>query len=156
MSEGAEAKCCERARGWLLGNATSFGACRWALVPLRLMLGVIFSAHGAQKAFGWFGGQGFGAAVEMVRGLGFPLPVVFAAMLVLAEFGGGVLLILGVAPRLAAFGIAISMAVALVKVHWSTGFFGTHLQQVVLAACVTVMLAGGGAACLSGHRGQKE
>jgi len=43
-----------------------------------------------------------------------------------------------------------------VKVHWSTGFFGTHLQQVVLAACVTLMLAGGGAACLSGHRGQKQ
>ncbi|KPK58693.1 MAG: hypothetical protein AMK73_09050 [Planctomycetes bacterium SM23_32] len=132
----------------MLGNRTSPGACRWGLVPLRLMVGVIFFVHGSQKAFGWFGGSGFDGTVQMLSGLGFPVSQLFAVLLIAGELGGGVLLLLGVAPRLSALAIATVMTVALLTAHRHDGFFRTHLQQMLLAACVTIMVAGGGALSL--------
>lgn len=137
---------------WLFGNRAGSLAHRWALVPLRLMIGVIFITHGAQKAFGAFGGGGFGGTVNMLMGLGFPVPEVFAVMLILAELVGGTLLVLGVIPRIDALALFIVMAVAITTAHWSDGFFGTHMQQVIAAGCVTVFIAGGGALSLQPSR----
>ena len=55
------------------------------------------------------------------------------------------MLIVGLAPHMAALAIGIAMLVALVKVHWGGGFMGTHLLQVILAACLALFIAGGGA-----------
>jgi putative oxidoreductase len=137
---------------WLFGNRAGSLAHRWALVTLRLTVGVIFIAHGAQKAFGAFGGPGFGGTVKMLTDLSFPVPEVFAVMLTLAELVGGVLLVLGLLPRIAAVAIFIVMAVALLKVHWTEGFFKTHEQQMIAAACVTIFIAGGGALSLQPSR----
>ncbi len=153
MSEMAEA----RGEGWLcwlLGNRAGDSSVRWALVPLRLMIGVIFFVHGAQKAFGWFGGGGFKATAEMLGGLGFPATGLFAVLLVLAELVGGIMLIVGLAPRVAAIAIAVTMIVAMFTAHRGGGFLGTHLQQMIIAGCVTVLIAGSGA--LSLQRGSPE
>jgi len=130
---------------WLFGSQASAWMCRASLVPLRLMTGVIFAAHGAQKAFGWFGGIGFGGTVEMFRNtLHFPVPGLFAVLLIVAELVGGLMLIVGLAPRLAAAAVGVVMIGALFTVHRGQSFFETHTQQMVLAACVTIMFGGAG------------
>lgn len=140
---------------WVLGNATTYTACRMALLPLRLMIGLIFMVHGAQKAFGWFGGSGFQNTVGMVESIGFPLPLIWAVLLLVAELGGGVALIFGLATRLAAILIAVVMVVAMTTVHAQDGFLGTHLQQMILVACITLLLAGGGAFSILSVRRRK-
>lgn len=92
------------------------------LALLRLALGVVFFAHGAQKALGWFDGLGFNSTMGFFEHkLG--VPAVFAALAILAEFLGGIGLIFGFLTRIAAFGIAVNMAVAVAMVHAANGFF---------------------------------
>ena len=82
-----------------------------ATLILRLVLGVVFLAHGAQKLLGWFGGPGFSGTMGMFTGyLHIPAPLAFLA--IAAEFFGGLGLILGFLTRIAAFGIAVNMLVA--------------------------------------------
>src|SRR5712672_3336278 len=93
-----------------------------ATLILRLVLGVVFFAHGAQKLLGWFGGPGFSGTMGMFTGyLHIPAPLAFLA--IAAEFFGGLGLILGFLTRIAAFGIAVNMVVAIWKVHGAFGFF---------------------------------
>jgi putative oxidoreductase len=129
---------------WLFGNAAGDCSLRYGLLPLRLMIGVIFVVHGAQKAFGWFGGGGFSGTVEMLGGMDFPAPGLFALLLVLGELVGGILLIVGLVPRLGAVAIAIVMVVALLTAHRADGFLKTHQQQVILAGCLTMLITGVG------------
>ncbi len=71
------------------------------LTTLRLVLGVVFFAHGAQKALGWFGGYGFSGTMGFfTQQLGIPAPLVFLA--ICAEFLGGIGLIVGFLTRIAA------------------------------------------------------
>lgn len=137
---------------WLFGNAAGDCSLRWGLLPIRLMIGVIFVVHGSQKAFGWFGGGGFSGTVEMIEGLGFPAPAVFAAMVMLGELVGGILLILGLLPRLGALAIAVVMVVALLTAHRADGFLKTHQQQVILAGCITMLITGVGRPALQKSR----
>ncbi len=129
---------------WLLGNRASDCALRYALLPIRLMTGVIFFWHGAQKAFGWFGGNGFSGVVENLSNMQFPLPTVMALLLVLAELVGGLMLIVGIVPRFAAGALAVVMVVALCTAHKGDPFVQTHSQQMLLAAAVTIFIAGVG------------
>ncbi len=93
-----------------------------SLVILRAALGIIFFAHGSQKLLGWFGGYGFDATLQFFQQqLG--IPPALAAISILVEFFGGIVLLLGLLTRVAAFLLAINMAVALVTVHLSQGFF---------------------------------
>ncbi len=133
-----------RRRLWLLSNTAHSFTFRYALVPLRLMVGIIFLTHGLQKAFGWFGGPGFQATADMLANLGFAVPGLFAVLLAIAEMAGGLMLILALAPRLAAAVLIVVMAVALSTAHKGQSFFQTHQQQMLIAACVTMFLAGGG------------
>src|SRR5256885_12788909 len=81
-----------------------------ATVILRLALGVVFFAHGAQKMLGWFGGWGFSATMGLFTGMmHIPAPLAFLA--IAAEFFGGMGLILGFLTRLAAFGIGAHILV---------------------------------------------
>src|SRR5437899_12917617 len=125
-----------------------------ATVILRLVLGVVFFAHGAQKMLGWFGGWGFSATMGFFTGMmHIPAPLAFLA--IAAEFFGGLGLILGFLTRIAAFGIAVNMLVAIVMVHHSYGFFmnwtgtqkgeGFEYHLLVLAITGYLMIRGAGA-----------
>src|SRR5882724_13537771 len=93
-----------------------------AAAILRLVLGLVFFAHGAQKMLGWFGGYGFAGTMSFFTGpLHIPAPLAFLA--IAAEFFGGLGLILGFLTRIAAFGIAVNMVVAILAVHSTFGFF---------------------------------
>jgi putative oxidoreductase len=120
---------------------------------LRLALGVVFFTHGAQKMLGWWGGYGFSATMSGFEHTG--IPAVFAFLAIAAEFFGGLGLILGLLGRVAAFGIACVMVVAIVKVHAVNGFFmnwagrqkgeGIEYHVLVLAMTAAIMIMGSGA-----------
>lgn len=93
----------------------------FSLIFLRAALGVIFFAHGSQKLLGWFGGYGFDATVQFFQQMG--IPPVLATLAILAEFFGGLMVLLGFFTRIGAAGIAVTMAVALFTVHLQQGFF---------------------------------
>jgi putative oxidoreductase len=127
---------------------------RVAPAILRLVLGVVFFTHGAQKMLGWWGGYGFSGTMGMfTQGMG--IPAVFAFLAIAAEFLGGLGLILGLLGRVAAFGIACNMLVAIVKVHAANGLFmnwagkqkgeGFEYHLLVLAMTAAIMIAGSGA-----------
>lgn len=89
---------------------------------LRLALGVVFFAHGAQKLLGWFGGYGWeGTMGFLTQSLQIPAPL--AALAILAEFFGGIAIILGLLTRPAAAALSLTMLVAAFKVHMVNGFF---------------------------------
>jgi len=82
-----------------------------ALLVLRICAGVIMTAYGAQKLFGVLGGMGFNGTLDMFqKNMG--IPPVFGALAIFAEFFGGLGLLLGLASRIAAFGVMSTMAVA--------------------------------------------
>src|SRR6202166_3467606 len=93
-----------------------------ATTILRLVLGVIFFAHGAQKMLGWFGGYGFTGTMGFFTGV-LHIPAVFAFLAIAAEFFGGLGLIFGLFTRVAAFGIFCNMAVAVATIHHQFGLY---------------------------------
>jgi putative oxidoreductase len=119
---------------------------------LRLTLGLVFFPHGAQKVLGWFGGYGFTGTMGFFTSMG--IPAVFAFLAIAAEFLGSIGLILGLKTRVAAFGIAAVMVVAVFSVHLKNGFFmnwagsqageGFEYHILALGIAVTLMLTGGG------------
>jgi putative oxidoreductase len=121
---------------------------------LRLVLGIVFFAHGAQKLLGWFGGYGFSGTMGFFTGT-MHIPAPFAFLAIVAEFFGGVGLILGFLTRIAAFGIAANMVVAIATVHSPFGFFmnwsgtqkgeGFEYHLLVLAMTAFLMIRGAGA-----------
>ena len=99
-----------------------------ATIILRLVVGVIFFAHGAQKMLGWFGGYGFTGTMGFFTGV-MHIPAPFAFLAIAAEFFGGLGLILGLLTRVASFGIFSNMALAVAMVH---GHFGpAHRREKV-------------------------
>ena len=119
----------------------------------RLTLGIVMFPHGAQKALGWFGGYGFSGTMNFfTQQMHIPAPLAFLA--IAAEFAGSIGLIVGCLSRVAAFGIATNMVVAILTVHAANGFFmnwsGTqkgegfeyHLLAIGLALVVIVCGAG--------------
>jgi len=117
------------------------------LLILRLGLGAIMVAHGLQKVGVVPGGpDSLQGTVDFMGSMG--IPSWMAYLSVLAELGGGIALIIGLLGRLAAFGIAVNMAVAISKVHINKGFFNPEgfefpLSLFVIAA--TLLVAGMGA-----------
>src|SRR6476661_10545216 len=93
-----------------------------AITILRLVLGIVFFAHGAQKMLGWFGGYGFTGTMGFFTGA-MHIPAVFAFLAIAAEFFGGLGLIFGFLTRIAAFGITVNMLVAIAGVPRGFGFF---------------------------------
>ena len=91
------------------------------LTILRLLLGVVFFAHGAQKALGMFGGYGWTGTMGYFTSLG--IPSIFGALAILAEFLGGISLILGFFGRIGAAGILVNMLVAIFMIHMANGLF---------------------------------
>ncbi|MBB6143459.1 putative oxidoreductase [Silvibacterium bohemicum] len=125
------------------------------LALVRLVLGIVFFAHGAQFVLGWFGGYGFHASMSAFESMG--IPAVFAFLAIAAQFLGGLGLILGFLTRIAAFGVAATMAVAVVKVHLAVGLFmnwsgtqkGEGYEYHLLAIAITILLMVKGAGAFS-------
>jgi putative oxidoreductase len=90
---------------------------------LRGVIGLVFAGHGGQKLFGWFGGRGLAGHSAVMEKLGIRPAGLFAAISSLGEFFGGLGLALGLFTSLAAAVLVGSMLVAVVKVHWSNGFW---------------------------------
>jgi putative oxidoreductase len=126
-----------------------------AITVLRLVLGIVFFAHGAQKMLGWFGGYGFTGTMGFFTGM-MHIPAVFAFLAIAAEFFGGLGLISGLFTRVAAFGIFCNMLVAVAVVHHHFGFFmnwagtqkgeGFEFHLLALAITAFLMIRGAGAA----------
>jgi len=126
-----------------------------AITMLRLVLGVVFFAHGAQKMLGWFGGYGFTGTMGFFTGL-LHIPAPFAFLAISAEFFGGLGLLLGLLTRVASFGIFCNMAVAVAMVHHQFGLFmnwtgeqkgeGFEFHLLALAITAFLMIRGAGAA----------
>ena len=130
----------------LLSRLTLSDAGAGALA-LRVPVGVILMAHGAQKLFGWFGGYGLEATGQWMASIGFNPGLVMALLAGSAEFFGGIALILGVLTRPAAVVAAFTMAMAM-TVHLGNGLFisnnGYEFALSLLAATVALAFIGGG------------
>lgn len=126
----------------------------FTLTVIRLVLGLIFLAHGGQKTLGWFHGQSFGATMTMfTQGMGIPAPLAFLA--IMAEFAGGIGLIVGFLGRIASVGIICNMLVAIFMVHNKFGFFmnwfgnqqgeGYEYHLLAIALAFVILVKGCGA-----------
>lgn len=121
---------------------------------LRLLLGVVFFAHGAQKALGWFGGYGYSGTMGFFTQQ-MHIPALFAFLAICAEFLGSLGLLVGFLGRIAAFGIFCDMAVAVYLVHRHVGFFinwsgqqkgeGYEYHLLAMAVALAIMIKGSGA-----------
>jgi putative oxidoreductase len=121
------------------------GSGDWGRLVLRVVLGLIFAVHGAQKVFvfGLDGTAGF-----MAKN-GVPLPMVAAIVVMAVELVGGLALILGLGTRVAAALIAIDMVVAMLLVSLKRSFMGGYeFELMLLAASASLALLGGGALSL--------
>jgi putative oxidoreductase len=117
------------------------------LTLLRVILGVVFLAHGYQKLFVW----GIGGVTGAFAQMGIPAPHLAAYLATFAEFFGGAALLLGLFTRLAAIPVAFTMVVAILQVHLQGGFYapkGVEYPLTLLAANIALVIAGGGAFAL--------
>jgi putative oxidoreductase len=136
-----------------------------ATLVIRVLLGVVFFPHGMQKLFGWFGGYGFTGTMGFFTGQ-LHVPALFAFLAIMAEGLGSLGLITGLFTRVAAFGVAVNMAVAVYMLHWQHGFFmnwfgqqkgeGFEYHLLVIAMAVALMIKGGGALSIDGALSEKK
>ena len=125
------------------------------LTVVRLVLGILFFAHGAQLTLGWFGGYGYTASMHYFTQ---EFPAWLAFLAIMTQFLGSIGLIVGLLSRIAVIGIAIDMLVAIFTVHIHVGFFmnwygmqkgeGYEYHLLVLALCLLIFVKGSGAASL--------
>jgi putative oxidoreductase len=119
------------------------------LLALRLTLGAVFLAHGAQKSVGAFGGPGFAGASGFIGSIGFRPARLWTALAVGGELVAGALFVLGLLTPLAALLVLGTMAVAIAKVHGPKGFFsqngGYEYNLVLIIAALAVAALGPGA-----------
>jgi putative oxidoreductase len=126
----------------------------FTLTIVRLVMGIVFFAHGAQKMLGWFGGFGFhGTMGFFTQRMGIPAPLAFLA--ICAEFFGGLGLIVGLLSRIAALGIIVNMLVAIMTVHHVNGLFmnwtgqqkgeGYEYHLLAIALGLVILIKGAGA-----------
>ncbi|MEP6914531.1 MAG: DoxX family protein [Acidobacteriota bacterium] len=122
---------------------------------LRLAIGAVFVAHGAQKLFGVWGGGGLAGTAGFFTQLGLTPAYPLAILVGVVEFAGGILLILGALTLFAALALAINMAVAIWEVHATHGFFlptGFEFNLTLIGGLVALMLTGPGALSVDGWR----
>ena len=127
----------------LLATETGFGP-----LALRIPVGIIFVAHGAQKLFGAFGGYGLEGTGQFMASLGLAPGYLMALLAGSAEFFGGLALLLGLLVRPAAAALAFAMLVAIFAVHIDKGLFmsnnGYEFGLALLAAAVSLLISGAG------------
>jgi putative oxidoreductase len=125
----------------------------WSRLAVRLALGIVLFAHGAQKVFGWFGGQGLRTTIQTFQQY-LNVPPAATVLAAFVECVGGLALLVGFLARPAAAGIIVIMLVAITKVHWKNGFFlatapgqgnGWEFNFVLIAMALAVLIGGAGA-----------
>lgn len=119
-----------------------------ALLLVRVVVGGILAAHGAQKLFGWFGGHGLAGTAGFLESLGFRPGRAYAWLLGSTELIAGSALAVGFLTPLAAAGVAGVMLAAIAVVHWRKGFFnengGCEFPLALGAAALAMAFSGGG------------
>ncbi|HBN6199951.1 DoxX family protein [Vibrio parahaemolyticus] len=124
----------------------------YSALALRIPIGIIFMAHGAQKLFGWFGGYGLEGTGQWMASIGLGPGVLMAFLAGSAEFFGGLFILLGLLTRPAAVALSFTMVVAIFSVHFENGYeFGLAL----LAASVSLAFSGAGKAALDNFLNKK-
>ncbi len=134
----------------LLGTSPS-----WSLLIVRVVLGVIVFAHGAQKLFGWFRGPGLRGTIGYFR-QALRIPPALTVLVALVETLGGLAMVVGLLARLAAVGLVAVQAGAIAKVHWPNGFFinwtlepgkghGVEMNLALIAMALAIVIGGAGA-----------
>ncbi|MBD5802384.1 putative oxidoreductase MhqP [Azoarcus sp. Aa7] len=122
----------------------------WGLLALRIPVGIIFTAHGAQKLFGWFGGYGLQGTGQWMESIGLAPGYLMALLAGGAEFFGGLALIVGLLVRPAAAVLAFAMLVAIFSVHAANGLFmknnGYEFGLALLAVSISLLFSGAGRA----------
>jgi putative oxidoreductase len=118
------------------------------LLLLRVAVGSIMAAHGAQKLFGWWGGPGMSGTAGMCSSLAFRAPFLMACGLAAAEFGGGLSLATGFLTPLGALAVTVVMMNAVYLIHWPKGFFnangGYEFNLLIAASAVALAAIGPG------------
>ena len=119
------------------------------LLVLRVLVGLVIAAHGSQKLFGWFSGPGLKGFGGWMASMGLQPAALWALAGALGEFGGGLLLVLGLLSPLGSLGIIGAMIMAIALAHWSKGFWGSkggyEFPLVLLIASAVLGLVGPGA-----------
>lgn len=121
----------------------------FAALALRIPAGIIFTAHGAQKLFGSFGGHGLEGTGQWMASIGLEPGYLMALLAGGAEFFGGLALLAGLLVRPVAAVLAVTMVVAILAVHIGNGLFmsngGYEFALALLAITVALVFSGGGA-----------
>jgi putative oxidoreductase len=122
----------------------------------RIILGIVFFAHGAQKMLGWFGGYGFSGTVGAFTKMG--MPAALAYFVIFVEFFGALSMIFGLLSRLGGLGITALMIGAILTIHLHNGFYmnwygnqkgeGFEFHLLAIALAVLIMIRGAGALSL--------
>ena len=124
----------------------------WGPLALRIPVGLIFAAHGAQKLFGAFGGYGLEGTGQWMGSIGLAPGYLMALLAGSAEFFGGLALVLGLLVRPAAGALAFAMLVAIFAVHIDKGLFvannGYEFGLALFAVAVSLVVSGAGRASL--------
>ncbi|MCA0937394.1 DoxX family protein [Vibrio alginolyticus] len=124
----------------------------YSTLALRIPIGIIFMAHGAQKLFGWFGGYGLEGTGQWMASIGLGPGVLMAFLAGSGEFFGGLFILLGLLTRPAATVLSITMLVAIFSVHFENGLFlannGYEFGLALLAASISLVLSGAGKVAL--------
>lgn len=137
---------------------TLFATNSASIIPLiaRIALGITVFPHGAQKLLGWFGGGGFDGTMGFLTG-DVKLPWILALLVILIEFFGSLMLILGLATRVAALGILGNFVGVVLTSHLYSGFFmnwymeankeeGLEYFIMLFGLALISLIAGGGKA----------
>ena len=115
----------------------------YGLLLLRLVVGLLFAGHGAQKLFGLFGGDGPQGTAAFFASLGYRRPAVMALVAGLSELVGGLLLALGFLTPVASLLLAVVMLNAIATVKWPQGLLGGYELELTLLAVVIALTATG-------------
>ena len=119
----------------------------YGILFLRVVVGALLFAHGAQKLFGWFGGGGPRGTAGFFGQLGFRMPIAMAVTAGMSE-ASGVLFALGFLTPLAALLMASTMVVAIGSVHWRKGLWNTaggyEFPMVIWTVAIAVAASGPG------------
>jgi len=123
----------------------------WFTLPIRLALGAVMIAHGAQKVLGSFNGPGLNTFISNNTPFSFMRPTwLWLSAAALSELIGGIFILLGLLTRVGAFFIACVMLTAVIGVHWTGGFFaanrGYEYPLSLLGMAIALLIAGGGQA----------
>ena len=127
----------------VLGTHAGYG-----LTVLRVLVGIIFAAHGSQKLFDWFGGGGLAGTAQWMESIGLAPGTLMALLSGGTEFFGGLALIIGLLARPAALGLTFTLLVAIFTVHISNGLFmannGYEFALALLGGTLAVLIEGAG------------